>query len=244
MKIQARIFDFLMVLVCVSLVAGCQQSQVQRLPAYLGSVPAINTSEPQIPESLPSALNTVGVLLVTDASFPNAAPTLSPEMVTILENRVVQKMDEFFGIPSVPVRPEEPLTPMADIGPFIQLAKAHGHDFMLVAVVSSMEGESHIELGAEGMMTRMPGVSIDNHALAELALLHADSGKVALHATGTGSSNMEQLVAPIGENYPRKEDARDILRGNAAQEALDHALFALQRHWGRSLVKGEPKAAG
>ncbi len=87
-------------------------------------------------------------------------------------------------------------------------------------------------------MTRMSGVSIDNEALAELALLNADSGKIALHAAGNGASSMEQLTAPIGEDYPRKEDARDILRANDAQQALDQALLALQRQWGRSLVTG------
>ncbi len=175
---------------------------------------------------------------MTDSSFPNSALPLSPDMLAILENRLVQKMDEFFGLQVVPIRPEQPLQPTGNVGPFTHLTKAHNLDFMLFAVLSSMEEESHIEIGEETMMTRMSGVSIDNEALAELALLNAESGNIALHAAGNGSSSMEQLAAPIGEDYPRKENARDILRGNAAQQALDQALLALQRQWGRSLVTG------
>ncbi len=88
-------------------------------------------------------------------------------------------------------------------------------------------------------MTRMSGVLIENEGTAELALLHGASGKIARLAEGHGSESMEQLEAPIGEDYPRKEDAKDILRANAAEKALDQALLVLQRQWGRSLVLGE-----
>ena len=228
---------FLMVLVCTFLIAGCQ-TQAPRLPAYLGQVEGLHGAQDPHPRSLPSAINHVGVLVMTDSSFPNSALPLSPDMLAILENRLVKKMDEFFGLQVIPIRPEQPLQPTGNVGPFTHLAKAHKLDFMLLAVLSSTEEESHIEIGEETMMTRMSGVSIDNEALAELALLHAGSGKIALHATGHGASSMEQLAVPIGEDYPRKEDARDILRANAAQNALDQALLALQRQWGRSLVTG------
>ncbi|MCH7614551.1 MAG: hypothetical protein IH978_02260, partial [Nitrospinae bacterium] len=170
--------------------------------------------------------------------FPDSALPLSPDMLAILENRLVKKMDEYFALQVRPIRLAQPLQPTGDMSPFTHLTKIHKLDFMLLAVLSSTEEESHIEIGEETMMTRMSGVSIDNEALAELALINADSGKIALHAAGNGASSMEQLTAPIGEDYPRKEDARDILRANAAQQALDQALLALQRQWGRSLVSG------
>ncbi len=227
----------LTLLVYTFLLAGCQ-TQAPRLPAYLGQVEGLHDVQNPHPQSLPSAINQVGVLVMTDSSFPNSALPLSPDMLAILENRLVKKMDEFFGLAVIAIRPEQQLQPTGDVSPFTDLTKAHKLDFMLLAVLSSTEEESHIEIGEETMMTRMSGVSIDNEALAELAVLNADSGKIALHATGHGASSMEQLAAPIGEDYPRKEDARDILRGNAAQNALDQALLALQRQWGRSLVTG------
>ena len=226
-----------MLLVCTFLIAGCQ-TQAPRLSTYVGEVEGLHAPQNPHPQSLPSAINQVGVLIMTDSSFPNSALPLSPDMLAILENRLVKKMDEFFGLAVIPIRPEQQLQPTGDVSPFTDLTKAHKLDFMLLAVLSSTEEESHIEIGEETMMTRMSGVSIDNEALAELAVLNADSGKIALHATGHGASSMEQLAAPIGEDYPRKEDARDILRANAAQQALDQALLALQRQWGRSLVTG------
>ena len=228
---------FLMLLVCTFLIAGCQ-TQAPRLPAYLGQVEGLHDVQNPHPQSLPSAINQVGVLVMTDSSFPNSALPLSPDMLAILENRLVKKMDEFFGLQVIPIRPEQPLQPTGNVGPFTHLAKAHKLDFMLLVVLSSTEEESHIEIGEETMMTRMSGVSIDNEALAELAVLNADSGKIALYATGHGASSMEQLAVPIGEDYPGRENARDILRANAAQNALDQALLALQRQWGRSLVTG------
>ncbi len=227
----------LTLLVYTFLLAGCQ-TQAPRLPAYLGQVEGLHDVQNPPPQSLPSAINQVGVLILTDSSFPNSALPLSPDMLAILENRLVKKMDEFFGLQVIPIRPEQPLQPTGNVGPFTHLTKIHKLDFMLLVVLSSTEEESHIEIGEATMMTRMSGVSIDNEALAELAVLDADSGKIALHATGHGASSMEQLAAPIGEDYPRKEDARDILRANAAQQALDQALLALQRQWGRSLVTG------
>jgi hypothetical protein len=228
---------FLMLLVCTFLIAGCQ-TQAPRLSTYVGEVEGLHASQNPHPQSLPSAINRVGVLIMTDSSFPNSALPLSPDMLAILENRLVKKMDEFFGLEVIPIRPEQQLQPTGDMSPFTHLTKIHKLDFMLLAVLSSTEEESHIEIGEETMMTRMSGVSIDNEALAELALINADSGKIALHAAGNGASSMEQLAVPIGEDYSRKEDARDILRANAAQQALDQALLALQRQWGRSLVTG------
>jgi len=228
---------FLMLLVCMFLIAGCQM-QAPRLTSYVGEVDGLHAAQEPHPQSLPSAINQVGVLIMTDSSFPNSALPLSPDMLAILENRLVNKMDEYFALQVQPIRLEQPLTPTGAMTPFTHLTKIHKLDFMLLAVLSSTEEESHIEIGEETMMTRMSGVSIDNEALAELALINADSGKIALHAAGNGTSSMEQLAAPIGEDYPRKEDARDILRGNAAQQALDQALLALQRQWGRSLVTG------
>lgn len=226
-----------MFLVCSILIGGCQ-TQAPRLPAYVGAVEPALPTQGSRPNMLPSAINQVGVLIVNDSSFPNSALPLSPKMLTILENRLVKKMDEFFGLQATLVRPDQPLLPTGAVSQLANLSKSHNLDFILLAVVSSMEEESHIEIGEATMMTRMSGVSIENEAVAELALFHADSGKVALHAAGEGASSMEQLEAPIGSDYPRKEDAQDILRGNAAQEALDQALLVLQRQWGRSLVTG------
>ncbi len=227
---------FLWVFVGILLMVGCQQSRVPRLPLYIGQVEGLHDVQEHRPQSLPSSINKVGVILITDSSFPNAAPSLSPAMLEILENRLVKKMDDYFALEVKALRFDQPLQPTGDVTSMTHLAKSHNLDFMLLAILSSTEIESHIEIGEETMMTRMSGVEIDNTALAEIALLNGDSGKIALHAVGEGSSSMEQLDAPIGADYPRKEDAKDILRANAAETALDQALLSLQRQWGRSLA--------
>lgn len=228
---------FRWVFVGVLLIAGCQ-SQAPRLPLYIGQVQGLSDAQGHRPQSLPSPISMVGVMVITDSSLPNAAPSLSPAMVEILENRLVKNMDEFFALQVKVVRSEPPLQPTGDVTSLTHLAKSYNLDFMLLAILSSTEIESHIEIGEETMMTRMSGVEIENEGKAELALLHADSGHMALHAEGHGSSSMEQLEVPIGGDYPRKEDAKDILRAKAAEKALDQALLSLQRQWGRSLVIG------
>lgn len=226
----------LSILVGTLLIVGCQSQAPPRLPLYIGQVEGLHDAQGQRPQSLPSSINTVGVLLITDSSFPNAAPSLSPAMLEILENRLVKKIDEYFSLEVKAIRFDQPLQPTGDVTSMTHLAKSHNLDFMLLAILSSTEIESHIEIGEETMMTRMSGVEIENVGKAELALLHVDSGHMALHAAGEGSDSMEQLEVPIGADYPRKEDAKDILRANAAEKALDQALLSLQRQWGRSLV--------
>lgn len=241
MKTGSKNIIALVLSVCGStlLIVGCQSQAPPRLPLYIGQVEGLHAAQGHRPQSLPSSINTVGVILITDSSFPNAAPSLSPEMVEILENRLVKKMDEYFALEVKAIRSDQPLQPTGDVTSVTDFAKSHNLDFMLLAILSSTEIESHIEIGEETMMTRMSGVEIENAGKAELALLHVDSGRLALHAAGEGSSSMEQLEVPIGADYPRKEDAKDILRANAAEKALDQALLSLQRQWGRSLVIGE-----
>lgn len=229
--------------VCILFLVGCQ-TQEPRLPAYIGQVEGLSLKEGPHPESLPSAIHQVGVLVISDSFFPNAAPSLSSGMKDILENRLVKKMNESFGLKVLPVRIEHPVQPTGNGRLFTQLMKTHHLDFLLLALFSSREVEGHTEIGAESMMNRMSGIEITNVALVELALLQGDSGNIALQAEGTGSSSMEQLAAPIGEDYPRKKDARDILRANAAEKALDQALLMLQRQWSHSLVNGRSKTPG
>ncbi len=229
---------FLSVLVGMLLIVGCQSQAPPRLPLYIGQVEGLHDAQGNRPQSLPSPLNQVGVMVVMDSSLPNAAPPLSPAMLEILENRLVKKMDEYFALQVKAIRSDQPFQATGDVTSVTHLAKSHNFDFMLLTILSSTEIESHIEIGEETMMTRMSGVEIENTGKAELALLHADSGQMALHAEGDGASSMEQLEVPIGGDYPRKEDAKDILRANAAEKALDQALLSLQRQWGRSLVLG------
>ncbi len=123
---------FLMLLVCTFLIAGCQ-TQAPRLSTYVGEVEGLHAPQNPHPQSLPSAINQVGVLIMTDSSFPNSALPLSPDMLAILENRLVKKMDEYFALQVQPIRPEQRLQPTGDMSPFTHLAKIHKLDFMLLA---------------------------------------------------------------------------------------------------------------
>lgn len=237
MNPKMKSLRFLLWLVCLFFIVGCQ-AQTSRLPTYIGSIDGLKEADGYRPQSLPTGISQVGVLVIADSAFPSSALPLSPDMMEILENRLIQKMDKYFSLTVKPIRSDPPLQPTGDVTSVTHLAKSHNLDFMLLAVLSSTEVESHIEIGEETMMTRMSGVEINNEGKAELALLHVESGHMALYAEGEGASSMEQLEAPIGGDYPRKDDAKDILRANAAEKALDQALLSLQRQWGRSLVIG------
>lgn len=239
---MTRIQGVLGWMVVFLLLGGCQTPS-PRLPAYLGPMGASAGKDDHVPASLPTFNHRVGMMVISDSSFPDAAPSLSPEMTAILENRLAKKMKESFGVDVTPVRVKQPWDPRERVGPFTELANAHHLDFLLLAILSSREVEGHTEIGAETMMNRMSGIEIDNTALAEVALLRGDSGAIALRAAGTGSSTMEQLAAPLGEDYPRNKHARDILRANAAEKALDQALVELQRQWSQALVKSSIKTA-
>ena len=86
------------------------------------------------------------------------------------------------------------------------------------------ETEEPTELGEERMMTRMPGLTVENYALVEMAFLEIQSGQVVVQERGRASESLDWLSTPIGSDRPTVEEARDILRANAAEKALDQAI--------------------
>lgn len=219
-------------IVLIGVLLGCETVQ-ERLPAYIGSVPQLGG--PQVgSDNIPSQSSQVGLVVITDASASGSAPPLSEQMLTILENRIVDKITTQFPFSIRPVASDTELNPIADVGPFLGLAQKNNMDFLMVAIFSSTEVESNTEIGEARMMTRMTAEELVNDALAELALLDGNSGNLVLRAKGLGGESMDMLAAPIGEDYPSKEEAKNILRGNAAQKALDNAILELSRQWSKA----------
>ena len=77
------------------------------------------------------------------------------------------------------------------------------------------------------MMTQIPGTITDNNASVELALIDVGKGRIVYQAHGTATESMDRLNVPIGDDELTLEEALDILRANAGQQALDKALLTL-----------------
>ena len=231
MKLHRPLFRGLWSVMVISFFFGCQ-SLPERMPAYLGSVSQAGASKAS-PEDLPTESSQVGLLVITDATTSGSAPPLTEKMLTILENRLVEKVHSQFPFSIRPVSLDKKLNPVGDIRPLLGLAQTNNIDFLMVAIFSSTEVESNSEIGEARMMTRMTAEELENDALAELALLDGSSGHLVIRANGVGGESMNILAAPLGEDYPSGEEARNILRGNAAQKALDNAILELKREWSK-----------
>ncbi|MEC4672894.1 MAG: hypothetical protein VST68_01770, partial [Nitrospirota bacterium] len=72
---------------------------------------------------------------------------------------------------------------------------------------------------------------VENIALAELALVHTESRSIVFQSEGRSIANMDELTVPFGESNESGFMGRDILRANAAQVALDHALREFRKKW-------------
>jgi hypothetical protein len=96
-----------------------------------------------------------------------------------------------------------------------------------------------------GSRPQVSGFETNNYALAELALLEVQTGRVVAKAEGQAWSTLNHLYAPVKSNsypvihrslriapiYPKEENAKEVLRSIAGDEALEQAVLDLQRQW-------------
>ncbi|WP_342348399.1 hypothetical protein [uncultured Nitrospira sp.] len=96
-----------------------------------------------------------------------------------------------------------------------------------MVVFSSREQAGPEKIGQATMMTLMSGTVIEKSAMAEgtIPILKLSDFTVGFWTSGIGTKTLEQLNVPIVSNRPL--DARDILRAQAGQHALDRALERL-----------------
>ena len=130
----------------LSIVLSACVSPAPRLEAYLGQTSPADVSKADAKLSIPEGGLPAALVVLNDASDPNAAPKLSDESLTALTKRL-QAMTER----DLPIRVTEVLRPGA-IEPrgepqqLVDLAKARGADYLLLAIFSSAEkiGRAHV----------------------------------------------------------------------------------------------------
>ena len=110
------------------------------------------------------------------------------------------------------------------LGEFRVQGQEQKFSHVILVVFSSTEQGGPTVLGEERMMTQMSGTSIENTALAEVGLFRIADERLLIDIPAGAQETLELLDAPIGEGQPSREESIDILRAQAAQQALDRSL--------------------
>jgi hypothetical protein len=234
--------------------AGCSAQPPARLGAYLGpGVESVRTT-PEEFKALADAQRQAGLLLINDTSLPGSAPALSRQALAYLSDAVRRRIEAGTSIRLVKALSSSDLTPETAQQAVISLGKAEGVPYVLMVVFSSMESEIPLMLPATGDPEQgggrpaISGFEAINYALAELALVETASGKVVARSEGRAWSRLNRLYVPIQSNaypvihrsqrvapiFPKEEDAKDVLRGVAGEEALEQAVYQLGMAWSKS----------
>ena len=240
-------------LVGALLTAGCSVKPPARIGTYLGpSVESMQSTQADL-RALGDGQLQAGLLLINDTSLPDSAPALSEHGLAFLSDAVRRRIEGNTPIRIAKVLPSSGLTPDTAHQAVSRLGREQGVPYVLMVIFSSMESEIPLMLPLGGDPEQgggRPGVSgfeANNYALAELALLETSSGRVVARSDGRAWSRLNRLYVPVQSNaypvihrslrvapiYPREEDAKDVLRSIAGDEALEQAVYQLELAWAK-----------
>lgn len=210
--------------VAVSLSACASAVPPNRLADYLGREAL---SEPVPPPLLPHAKIKAGLMLISDTTAPDAAPSLPDEALNQLAERLQQELSQFLPVSIEKIIPAEGIRPHAETTQFSELGKKHGVDYLMVVVASSTEQEYPMYVFLMWVSHMQPGLRRDNWSLMEAALLDVKSGQTLLHAEGRGWATLDRPMAPgVNQWYP--------------VVFLQPGYGALARHWWPPTYEGAP----
>ncbi len=209
---------------CFLLMIGCGDGPQLRLNTLLGKHIDLELSQ----NSAWPQVKRIGLIVHSDETGPGAAPAISSEFLETLSRRTEQFLIHHCQVGAVVPLPFPSLGQQGEIQ---QELIGHGQEYGLshavLVVFSSREHAGPVTLGEERMMTQLSGISIENQALAEVAVLRLEGSHVAMMLPGEARETLELLDAPIGEGGPSRAESLDILRAQAAQQALDRSLHDL-----------------
>lgn len=247
---QARRAISVALLGCLVL-AGCSQKPVARMDSYLG---VAGQGGVYVQADRVTGPLEVGLLLVNETSAEGSAPALSEEAKGYLTNQVSQRVAK-----TTPIRVVKVLTAADNAQPqdqqaLARLAKEQGVSHLLLALFSSAESEIPLMLPFTadpeqgGGRPKALGFEANNYALAELALLDTANGQVIARSDGRAWTRLNRLNVPVKSNgypvihrslrvapiYPQEENAKDVMRSVAGDEALEQAIYKLEQAWPQS----------
>ncbi len=217
----ARLWVFLFPLLFF---VGCGEGPHPRLSTIFGA----QASQQLQPDPGWPQLERVGLVVHSDTTGPGAAPSISQPFLETLGRRSEEFLVQRCVVSSVVPITFPSSTPHAQIRrELIARGKEHGLSHLLLVVLSSRESSGPVTLGEERMMTQMRGTAVENTALSEVALLRLADYVVIFDLPGLATETLELLDAPIGNDQPTRKESLDILRAQAAQQALDRSLHVL-----------------
>lgn len=222
--------------IALCMLLACSSAAPGRMSSYLGpelSQPAAFAGEH---EGVPPEGFRAALLVINDTTGPDSAPPLSAARWALMENLVREQLEAGLPLRVVAVVPSSATSGALDRARLRALGRRHEVGALVVVVLTSREDEAPTHLGQGYMMTQMPGVTVVNRALMELAWLDARAGRLMLEVQGRGSEILEELDVPLGSGQPDKREARDLLRINAAKHALDRALLNFRKAFARRYV--------
>jgi hypothetical protein len=252
-RVPAAVPDVVMRLSMVSgvfaavLVSACASSvPPSRLEQYIGpSMRAQPVSIARLPEQRPLH---AGLVVLTDTTAPDAAPSPPEEAVNQLAESLKEQISSMLPIKVEKIIPPDSIKPGGDVSQFQDLGRKHGVDYVLVTVVSSTEQEYPMTVFLGWTSHAQPGFRRDNWTLIEVALIEVESGRTLLRAEGRGWATLDRPSAPgINQWYPvvwlRPQEpsrrywpptyagAPNTLRVIAMQEAVRRLVANLQDAW-------------
>jgi hypothetical protein len=238
-------------LVAVFLLTACTTAPAARMDAYVGQAPEGTgmLSEELIKRS--GAPLEAGLLVVNDTADRDSAPALTEAGTAFLTDQVKQRVQEGLPIRVIKELPPSHVAKGHRPPEVAQLAREQGLSYVLLAVFSNAESEVPVRLPLSGDPEQgggrpaVQGFEMRTNALAELALIEVGTGRLLARSDGRAWTRLNRLYVPVQSNsypvihrslraapiYPKEENAKDITRSIAGDEALEQAVMHLQEIW-------------
>jgi hypothetical protein len=182
------------------LLTACAAAPPSRLGQYLGNEVASVRPDTRIPQQWPLR---AGLVVISDASAPDAAPVLPEDAVAKVTEKLRDEISRGLPIAIDKIIPSDGLKPSGEVGPWADLGKTHGVDYLLVAVLSSTEQEYPVTVFLGWVTHAQPGYRRDNYSLVEVAVVDVKGRQTILHSEGRGWATLDRPSAPgINQWYP------------------------------------------
>jgi hypothetical protein len=190
-----------------------------------------------------------GLVVVSDAIDPDAAPSLPEEALARLGESLQRDLVRAIPLAITEVIPADRIRPQqhGDWAQFAELGRQRGLDYLAVVVVSSTEQEYPVTLFLGLTTHAQPGFRRDNWSLLEFALLDLKHNQILMQAEGRGWATLDRPSAPgINQWYPaiylRPQDERRIwpptyagapntLRVVSFEQAAKRLVLKLRNSW-------------
>ncbi len=234
------------------IIIGCSEKPLPRMDSYLGVVGQGSAVSLQAEQA--TGPFDAGLMLLNDTSAEGSAPAFSDRAKAFLSDQVRQRIHAT----TTPIRVVKVLSvadssQRQDRQTLARIAQEQGLPYLLVALFSGAESEVPTTLPLTGDPEQgggrpgVPGFVATNYALAELALIRAADAEVIARSDGRAWSSLERLYVPVKSNaypvihrslrvapiFPPEDQAKDILRSIAGDEALEQATYKLELAWPR-----------